>query len=207
MKISIIGAGNMALGIGSRIAAGSNHELSIYDRNKEKALELSKHLRAKGEALGENMEGEIVIFAIPYEAIFDVIKILGDKLENKIIVDISNPINYQNFELIPPLDSSGAQEISKAVPKSAAVVKAFNTVFAGVLKAGEVNGEMLDVFIASDDADAGKTVENLVNECKMRGIFVGDLNKSRGLESFQLIHMVLQEKLRSNWMSAVKIIQ
>jgi predicted dinucleotide-binding enzyme len=59
--------------------------------------------------------------------------------------------------------ASGAEEIAKATPAGARVVKAFNTTFARTLLAGQVANQTLDVFIAGDDADAKATISQLVS--------------------------------------------
>ncbi len=206
MNVTIIGSGNMARGIGTRVASG-NHTLTILDRDGEKAKELAEQLgNATGEALGSSTFGEIVIFALPYVAIPDVIETYKEQLAGKVLVDISNPIDFQTFELIPPEDSSGAEEIAKNLPEGAKLVKAFNTTFAGTLEKGEVDGKKLDVYIASDDKEAGEMLEKLADDSGMRGIYVGPLKRARALEGMQLIQMSLQEQLGTNWLSALKIL-
>ncbi len=53
-----------------------------------------------------------------------------------VIVDISNTFNSGATGLVTPDDTSAAQEIAKAAPASAHVVKAFNTIFGHVLAQG-----------------------------------------------------------------------
>jgi 8-hydroxy-5-deazaflavin:NADPH oxidoreductase len=207
MNITIIGAGNMAHGIGTRIVEGK-HNLTIQDRKGEKAKELAAKLgdTVKAQELGEPITSDIVIFALPFTAITEVIEKYKDSLSGKILVDISNPINFETFELLPPADSSGAEEIAKQLPKDAKIVKAFNTTLAGTLVQGTVDGKKLDAFIASDDVNAGETIARLADEGGLRGIYIGPLKRARALEGMQLIHMALQEQLGTNWMSTLKIL-
>src|SRR5687768_5780992 len=165
MEVIIIGSGNMANGIGTRVVAG-NHSLTILDRKREKAKELATKLGpdVKGEELGESITGEVVIFALPYPAISEVIGKFKNQLAEKIVVDISNPVDFKTFELLPPPDSSGVEEIAKRLPKEVKLVKAFNTTFAGTLIKGDVNGKPLDVFIASDDEQAAQTIVKLTED-------------------------------------------
>lgn len=207
MEITIIGSGNMAQGIGTRIVSGG-HNLTILDRNGDEAMKLATELGAdvQGQELGESITGEVIILAVPYEAIPELIEKYSDQLVDKILVDISNPIDSQTFELIPPDDSSGAEEISKLLPDGVKLTKAFNTTLAGTLNEGEVDGKKLDVFVASDDKDAAQTLVKIVNDSGMRGLYVGPLKRARALEGMQLIHMSIQEDLGTNWMSALKIL-
>lgn len=207
MIISIIGSGNMAHGIGTRIAT-SDHDLTIFDRDLSEAQELAKKLgeNVKAEELGLKEFGEIVIFALPYAAIPEVIDTYAENLQGKILVDISNPVDFETFQLIPPVGSSGAEEIAKNTPEGATIVKAFNTTFAGTLVQGEVEGKKLDVLIATDSNDAGEKLVQLCNDSGLRGIHVGPLSKARVLEEMQLMQMSLQEQLGTNWMSTIKIL-
>lgn len=207
MNITIIGVGNMGHAIGTRLVAGG-HALTLLDQDGNKAKEVAEKLGStvKGAALTESVDGEVVIFALPYPAIPEVIEKYKDQLAGKILVDISNPVNFNTFEIIPPRTTSGAEEIAKQLPKGAKLVKAFNTTLAGTLVKGDVEGKKLDVLIASDDKDAAEMVVKLADESGMRGLHVGPLSKSQTLEGLGLIHMSLQEKLGSNWMSAVKFL-
>lgn len=207
MNVTIVGAGKMAHGIGTRIVAGKN-DLTILHKDAKKAEDLAERLGndAKGMSYGETIPGEIVVLALPYPAIPEVIRELSGQLEGKILVDISNPVDFQTFEMIPPPDSSGAEEIVKHLPDGARLVKAFNTTFAGTLVEGEVDGKRLDVFIASDSKEAGEIIARLVEDGGLRGVIVGPLKRAKMLEGMQLIQMALQEKLKTNWMSAIKIL-
>jgi hypothetical protein len=86
------------------------------------------------------------------------------------------------------------------------VLKAFNTTFAGTLVAGQVAGLPLDVLIAGDDADAKAILSRLVEDSGLRAIDVGPLSRARLLEGIGLLHITLQGKLGTNWMSAVKFV-
>jgi len=207
MNITIVGTGNMAHGIGTRIAA-SDHSLIILGRNAEEAKVLAEKLgnNVKSDALSELINGDIIIFTLPYLAIPEIIEKYKEQLIGKILVDISNPVDFKTFELIPPAGSSGVEEIAKNLPKDARMVKAFNTTFAGTLVTGSVDGKKLDVFVASDDENAAQTVVKLAVDCGLRGLYVGPLKRARALEGFQLIHMAMQEKLGTNWMSTIKIL-
>lgn len=205
MNIAIIGSGNMANGIGTRIVAGK-HSLTIYDRNKEKALALAKKLGVNGKELGEEITEDIIILALPYPAIQEVLKEYKEKLAGKVLVDISNPVNFETFELIPPADSSGTQEISKNLPNGAKLIKAFNTTFAGTLAIGKVDGKPLDVFMAGDDENAKKLLAKVIEDGGARPIDVGDLKQARILEEVGLFHMKLQSQLGNTWMTALKIL-
>lgn len=207
MTVAIIGSGNMSRGIGTRIST-SKHTLTIYDRDIKKAQALSESLgkNVKAEVLGKDIPEEIVIFTLPYTAIQEVIESNKKALAGKILIDISNPVDFQTFQLIPPAESSGAEEIAKKLPEKSVLVKAFNTTFAGTLTKGNISGQKLDVFIATDDETARKTVSTLVEDSGMRAMNAGKLSNARFLEGFQLLHMTMQEALGNTWMTGIKIL-
>jgi len=96
----------------------------------------------------------------------------------EVIIDISNTFNADATALVTPDGTSGAQEIAKAVPASAHVVKAFNTVFGHVL----AQGRPLDVLIAGDDAQAKASVSAFIESLGLRPLDTGGLVMAHWLE-------------------------
>ena len=115
----------------------------------------------------------------PTPAPLQVVAQYGDALDGKTIIDVSNTFNADATGLISPDGTSGAQEIAKAAPASAHVVKAFNTVFGHVL----AQGGPLDVLIAGDDADAKASVSTFIESLGLRPLDAGDLAAARWLEA------------------------
>ncbi|MGH6911487.1 MAG: NADPH-dependent F420 reductase, partial [Phenylobacterium sp.] len=167
-SISIIGLGNMASTLADRALAGGN-AVEIIGRDPAKATELAAALDgATVGTAGAAPVGDIVILAVPYANAAAVVSQYGDALNGKVIVDITNPITSDSKGFVTPEGSSGAQEIAKAAPASAHVVKAFNTLFAGVLAAGSADGRPVDVFIAGDDAEAKARVSSFIESLALR---------------------------------------
>jgi 8-hydroxy-5-deazaflavin:NADPH oxidoreductase len=148
----------------------------------------------------------VVILAIPYSAVNEVVRQLGSQLAGKIVVDITNPMNATYDDLATPPGSSAAEEIAKLAPPNARVVKAFNTTFAGTLVNGAVAGQKLDVFLAGDDADGKKVVAGLVEAGGMRAIDVGSLKRARQLEGLGLLGITLQFTLGTQFKTGWKLI-
>ena len=115
----------------------------------------------------------------------------GKELAGKLLVDITNPVASDHTSLVTPGDSSGAQEIAKAAPADADVVKAFNTQFSNVLTAGPAEGHPLDVFIAGDDAEAKARVSAFVESLGLRPMDTGALPMARTLEHVCLLYLGL----------------
>src|SRR6202042_3806971 len=143
-NISILGLGTYARAIGTRgVEAG--HAVEVIGRDAAKTEELAAALGGGATAgtFGSVPAGDIVILAVPYASAVAVVAQYGDALAGKVIIDVSNTFNADATALVTPDGSSGAQEIANAVPASAHVVKAFNTVFGHVL----AQGRPLDVFL------------------------------------------------------------
>jgi 8-hydroxy-5-deazaflavin:NADPH oxidoreductase len=137
--------------------------------------------------------------------VHDVLARYGDQLDGTVVVDITNPVDPEAFE---PLDVQAgyvAQGIAAARP-GARVVKAFNTTFAGTLGDGEVDGQALDVLLASDDDDAKRTVAEFVESSGLRPIDAGPLKRAHELEALGYLHMALQQPLGKDFGTAVKVI-
>ncbi|MBI5944956.1 MAG: NAD(P)-binding domain-containing protein [Chloroflexi bacterium] len=212
MNITIIGAGNMGRGIGTRAVAGG-HSVTFVDANPETAEKAAADVKAaakngaKVSAASLDAElGDVVVLAVWYGTNIEIAKQLGTKLAGKVVVDIANPLNATYDGLATAPDSSSAEDLAKAIASGAKVVKAFNTTYAGTLLSGLVAGQPLDVFIAGDDADAKGIVSQLVTDGGMRAIDAGPLHRARQIESMQLLHIVLQGILGTNWGSALKIL-
>lgn len=207
MNVTIIGTGNMAKGISARLLSGG-HTVTLHSRDVSKASVLVDELNQKGSinavSVGTSINDQVILFAVPYGEVANVIKQYGD-FDNKTVIDITNPVNFENFELLTKPDQSAAEEIASLIP-NANIVKGFNTIFAGTLESGVVNGEKLDVLLAGDNQEAKDTVTELVNSSGLRAVDAGALTKARYLEGIALIHMTVQEQLKSNWMSAIKIL-
>ena len=206
--ISIIGAGTMATAVAGRIAK-AGHTVEVLNRDPAKARALADKLSA-GATTGTYAAaptGDIVILAVPYGSAAAVVADYGNALEGKVIIDITNPVDWASFDrLVVPADSSAAEEIAKVSPEGTAVVKAFNTTFAKTLVSGTVAGQALDVLIAGDDEQAKQAVAALATAGGLHPIDAGPLRRARQLEQAGFLHMALQESLGSGYQSALRFL-
>ena len=206
MHVTIIGTGNMGRGIATRILAGG-HEVTLLDREAGKAEELARELGGSAGTVGDPIAGDVVVLAVPYEAAGPVVRQYGEEFSGKVVVDITNPVDWQTFDgLVTPPESSAAEEIEKSAPEGARIVKAFNTTFAPTLVEGRVAGQPLDVFIAGDDAEAKETVAQLMSDDGLVAIDAGPLRRARQLEGLGFLGMTLQQPLGLNFQSAWKLV-
>lgn len=206
MNITIIGTGNMARGIATRALEGG-HGVTLLGTEQAKAEALAAELpgEAKAGAAGDPLSDDVVVLAVWYQAVPDVLARYGDQLDGKVVVDITNPVDPETYAPLTVEAGSVAQEIAGAVP-GAKVVKAFNTTFAGTLAEGQVAGTPLDVFLASDDDDAKATVSQLAADGGLRAIDVGPLALAHQLEGVGYVNMAIQPGLGTNYGSALKVV-
>lgn len=183
-SISIIGTGGMARALATRALAGGN-AVEIIGRDPAKAAELAAALDgATAGTLGAVPAGDVVVLAVLHAGAAAVVRDYGDALRGKVIVDITNPVNADASGLVP---DSGAHAVAAAAPAGTHVVKAFNTLFSGVLAAGAAGGRPLDVFLAGDDADAKARVSAFVESIGLRPLDAGPLPMARSLEHTALM--------------------
>jgi 8-hydroxy-5-deazaflavin:NADPH oxidoreductase len=208
MDVTIIGTGNMARGIGSRVLAGG-HNLTVVGKDSGRAEAVAADLGA-GDAVkiaitGDPVEDDVVVLAVYYPDARAAVEQYGEALADKVVVDITNPVNETFDGLVVPPDGSATQELAN-VGTGARFVKAFNTTFANTLTAGEVAGQELDVLIAGDDEEAKATVAALARDGGLNPIDAGPQKRARELEALGLLHMGLQNTLGTGFASAVKVI-
>jgi hypothetical protein len=200
--ISIIGVGSMARILGTIALAGGN-TVEVIGRDAAKAADLAGALGGGTTAgtIGTAPAGDIVILAVPYASAAMVVSEYGDALAGKVIIDITNSFDRTDFTgLVTPDDSSAAQEIAKAAPASAHVVKAFNTLFGHVLADRQAGDRPLDVFIAGDDAEAKARVSVFIESLALRPLDTGDLKMAHWLEGAGLlmVRLAIGQDIKGN---------
>jgi 8-hydroxy-5-deazaflavin:NADPH oxidoreductase len=94
MDVTIIGAGNMGRGIGTRLVGGGNR-VKILGTDPEQARELAAELggsagqggAAEGGATGETLSGDVVVLAVYYGSARSAVEQYGDQLDGKVLVE------------------------------------------------------------------------------------------------------------------------
>jgi hypothetical protein len=177
--ITIIGSGNMATAIGTR-AAKHGHTVELMSRDTAKARALADQIGdgATVGTFGARPAGDIVIVAVLYAGAVEVVAHYGDALAGKILVDITNPFNADATGLVTTAGNSMSQQIAAAAPESAHVVKAFNSIFRGVL----AEDKPLDAFFAGDSAEAKARFAAFLESLDLRARDAGGLDMAHALE-------------------------
>ncbi len=91
MQARIIGTGNMARGIATRLRAGG-HEVMLLGSEAGKGEELARALdgSVSSGTIEDTIAGDIVALAVPYEATKPVVRQYGEDLRQG-LVDINKP--------------------------------------------------------------------------------------------------------------------
>jgi 8-hydroxy-5-deazaflavin:NADPH oxidoreductase len=153
------------------------------------------------------VNGDIVILAVYYPAVKDIIAQYADKLAGKIVVDITNPLNLETFDsLVVPADSSSAAELAAALPSSR-VLKAFNTNFATTLGEKSVGPNPTTVLIAGDDDDAKAALSSAIRAGGVEAIDVGGLSRARELEALGFLQIKLASSEQVGWNAGFAVVR
>lgn len=174
MRIAIIGDGNVGGALQRGLREGGHDAKAVGDE-PDRIRELAE-------------SAEVIILAVPFGAIDDVVQTLGGRADGKVLVDVTNALGDEG--LVLGFTTSGAEELQKKVP-AARVVKAFNTVFARHMDSGRVKGESLTAFVAGDDEDAKATVLGLARDIGFDAVDAGPLENARLLEPMAFLNIQL----------------
>lgn len=177
--ISIIGSGAMATAIGTR-AAEHGHTVEIMGRTAANARALADRIGngATVGTYGARPAGEFVILAVRYQGAVDAVEHYREALAGKILVDITNPFDAEGDGLVTTPGNSVSQQIAAVAADGTHVVKAFNTLFGGVV----ADGKPVDAFLAGDSAEAKTQVAALLESLDMRPLDAGGLEMAHALE-------------------------
>jgi predicted dinucleotide-binding enzyme len=128
----------------------------------------------------------------------EVLATRRDELAGRVVVDITNPLDFTTFDsLVVPAGSSAAAEIAAQLP-GAHVLKAFNTTFAATLATGAVGDVSTTVLVAGDDADAKAAFERAFGGA-VRVVDAGALARARELEALGFLQLTLAVRETIGW--------
>jgi 8-hydroxy-5-deazaflavin:NADPH oxidoreductase len=187
--LSIIGTGTMGQAIAA-VAGRGGHTVQLLGQSDA----------------ATSITGDIVVLAVPYPAVAAVIAERGESFAGKVVVDITNPLNFETFDsLTVASDGSATAEIAAALPQSQ-VLKAFNTTFAATLASGKVGDLPTTVLIAGDDADAKSTLAGIVTSGGLKAIDAGQLSRARELEAIGFLQITLAAGEKIAWTGGFGIV-
>jgi predicted dinucleotide-binding enzyme len=196
--VTVIGAGNLG-SVVAGIAAKGGTGVQVLARDAEKAKAVAGPLGGTAGTVGDAITGEIVVLAVPYPAVADVLSAYPGAFDGKVLVDVSNPVDFSTFDdLTVPADSSAAKLLQDAVP-AANVVKAFNANFGATLGSGAAGPVQTAVLVAGDDVAAKQALVDLVTAAGLRAVDAGSLKRARELEAIGFLQITLAGAEKISW--------
>ncbi len=207
MRIAVFGTGAVGQTLSAKLKS-LNHEVVIGTRNVEETLARTEKDRYGNPGFSEWFKSQsgialdtfssaaagadVIINATQGAVSIDIFKSVNpDNLENKIVIDIANPLDFSKGMppgLIPELSNfnSLGEELQKSFPR-ARIVKTLNTMWCGLMvNPGMIgNGEHIN-FLCGNDQDAKDRVKSLLKEFGWKEenlIDLGDITASRGTEA------------------------
>lgn len=193
-SIAIIGMGSIGQVAAANLVKG-NRPVILANRNPAKADELA----AKLGSLAHPMEvseaikkADIIVFAVWFNVIQELLKQYATELQGKIIIDPSNPIAPDGkggfVKAIGEKESAG-QILAALLPKGAKFAKALGTLGAASLANAAYQQPTQSVlFYATDDASINPAIEELIHDSGFEPLLVGGVDQSIRIEVFGDLH-------------------
>lgn len=184
MHIGIIGTGSMATALAQKLSR-AGHTILIGSRDAGRAKSLADMIGStvQGGSIPQAADfGQAVILAVTWVGVDNAIEEMGD-MEGRVLIDCTNPLDPDSYDLIPGMKTSAAEYIAKK-SKDAQVVKAFNTIFAErIIGGADVKGQKATGFFCTDDKAAKDVAIELLEDLGFEPLNCGELKNARYLES------------------------
>lgn len=191
------------------IAAKGGNSVQVLSRDAEHSAAAANAAggSATSGVVGDAITGEIVVLAVPYPALNEVLGQYSAQLNGKTVVDITNPLNFETFDsLTVPADASAAREVADRVP-GASVLKAFNTTLAATLDSGQVGAQPTTVLIAGDDDDAKASLASVIQAGGVSTVDAGKLKRARELEAIGFLQITLAAGEKISWAGGFAVVK
>jgi predicted dinucleotide-binding enzyme len=180
MRIGIIGAGAMGGPIG-QLWASEGHQVLYASRNPQELMDLVQSaapMASAGFADAAAYFGDVILLAVPPSAIPQIGSDYGHLMEGKIVIDITNPRLDRDGEITNEWLAMGTGLAMAQYIPGARMVKAFNTLGAGMLTDPRSQNPPIGVPIAGDDPEAREIVATLVRDAGFEPVIVGPLERA-----------------------------
>lgn len=193
--IAVIGTGMMGGSLGPRLAA-AGHTVIYGSRSpgSERVVALVAESGPRASAMSQPEAahaGRMVIIAVPWKAVEQVVRELRPALAGKIVIDITNAQRLNEDDGLPEMAvaTSGGELVQGWLPR-ARVVKAFNTVGFHVVAEPDRAGGPVTVPVAGDHLEARQKVMGLVRELGFDVMDAGPMRMARTLERLSALYRV-----------------
>ena len=183
LKIGIIGSGHVGSALGG-VWAKAGNEVMFSSRHLDNDKKLAAAIGANARA-GTPHEaatfGQVLLFAVPYGALPELIESLGNSLNGKVVINASNPFPQRDGEIANQAREKGAGLFDAQLMPGAHVVRAFNAVGAARMASAHEDPGKIGMPIAGDDKQAIEVASRLVREAGFVPVVVGGLDMGKYL--------------------------
>ncbi len=194
LKVAVIGLGNIGRVVATNLVK-ANRPVIVADRKIGKAKELSMQLGNLVQPMEIHAaikEAGIIVFAIWFDAIKELLNKYATELRAKIIVDPSNPIapdDKGGFKKIIGENESAGEILSSLLPENAKLAKALGTLgVASLAGAAFQKPEPAVLFYATDDTSINADIEQLIRDNGFEPLRIGGIDQSIRIEVFGDLH-------------------
>jgi 8-hydroxy-5-deazaflavin:NADPH oxidoreductase len=186
LTTAIIGVGNLGGTVARHLVAGDETVvLAAADETHARALADELGANASADSVEDAIAGaDVVVLATWLAQSRELLPTIAPLLENKVVVDPSNPIGFENGQMIRtlPAGQSSGSVIAGLLPAGAHYVKAFGTLGAGDLATGANREPRIVLFYATDDDAAEAAAQNLIRKAGFEPLKVGGLSEAGRIE-------------------------
>jgi len=192
-KIAVIGLGNIGKVVATNLVKG-NRSVIVASKKLEDAKSLAQQVGSLATAMEVTAaikEADIIVMAVWFSTIQELLVKYAAELQGKIIIDPSNPIapdGNGGFKKIIGEKESAGQILAGLLPKGAKLVKALGTLGAGSLAGAARRKPEAVLFYASDDNSINGKIEELIKDSGFEPVHVGKIDQSIRIEVFGDLH-------------------
>ena len=187
MTTAIIGVGNLGGTVARHLVAGDEPVvLAAADEAHAEALADELGPTASAASVEDAIAGaDVVVLATWLDQTRELVPAESRLLEDKVVVDPSNPIgfdeNEQMIRTLPEGKSSGSV-VASLLPADAHYVKAFGTLGADQLATSANRERRVVLFYATDDDAAEATAQRLIRAAGFEPLKVGGVSDAGRIE-------------------------
>jgi predicted dinucleotide-binding enzyme len=186
LTTAIIGVGNLGSALARHLVAGDERVvLAAADEEHAKALADELGPNVSAASVEDAIAGaDAVVLAMWLDQTKEVVPAQTHLLEGMVVVDPSNPIGFENGQMIrtlPEGESSGSV-VADLLPAGAHYVKAFGTLGADQLATGANHEPRTVLFYATDDDAAEATAQRLIRAAGFEPLKVGGVSDAGRIE-------------------------
>ena len=187
MATAIIGVGNLGSTVARHLVAGDEPVvLAAADEEHARALADELGPGASAASVEDAIAGaDVVVLATWLDQTRELMPTRTGLFENKVVIDPSNPIGFENGQLIRtlPAGESSGSVVAGLLPASAHYVKAFGTLGAVEQLAISANRDpRVVLFYATDDDAAEATAQRLIRAAGFEPLKVGGVSDAGQIE-------------------------